>query len=103
MQIYPGKFEFGHPEGAILSDDSDYRIVDSLTRGICDVYFDPSGSPEDAMILISGSEISSLRKELEEGGYEKNPALEKVISAILEYAKTHPPINGGYCFVCTNY
>lgn len=103
MQLYPGRFEFDWPEAPIHSSDADYRIVDCLTRGICDVYFDPSGSPEDAMILISDSEISSLNKELKEGCYRENPELEKVILAILDYAKTHPPIDGGYCFVCTNY
>lgn len=102
MLLYPAKFVHDMEIELSVSDAS-YEIVDSLTRGIAEVYFDRSGSPPDAIVLISESEIPTLRDELNEGSYTDNPELEKTIQAMLDYASKHPSTDGRYCFVCASY
>ncbi len=102
MQLHAAKFVLDWDKELSVSDAS-HEIVDSLTRGICDVYFEPSGSPEDAIVMIDEAEISSLEKELNEGSYSRIPELEKTIKAMLEYAAKNPATNGRYCFLCSDY
>ena len=101
MKLYPAKLErqFEHP---IFESDDDYKIVDGLTRGIFDVYFDPCGCPEDAIILYI-EDAASLRRELESGCFkDEDERLRKIIEAMLRYMQDHPT-DQGYCFACDNY
>ncbi len=102
MQLFPAKFEFNMDQELSVSDAS-HEIVDRLTRGTTDVYFDRSGCPPDAIVMINECEISSLQKELDEGGYKNSPELEKTIKVMLDYASKNPSHDGRYCFVCADY
>lgn len=102
MQLFPAKLEIDMDTELSVSDAS-HEIVDGLTRGIAEVYFDRAGSPQDAIVMISGTEISALQEEIDRGFYKKNPELEKTIKAMLEYASNHPSTDGRYCFVCADY
>ena len=102
MQMFPAKFSFDMDQELSVSD-ADHEIVDAISRGICEVYFDRSGSPPDAIVMISADEVTSLQKELDDGFYKDNVELEKTINAMLDYAKKNPAFEGKYCFVCSNY
>lgn len=102
MQLHPAKFVFDWDNELSVSDAS-HEIVDSLTRGICDVYFDRCGCPPDAIVMINEEEISSLQRELLKGDYSRNPELEKTIKAMLDFAEKNPATDGRYCFVCSDY
>lgn len=97
--LYPAKFEWDFSK-PIFKSNANYEIVDGLMRGICEVYFDRSGSPELAIVVLNASEIDVLKQELQ-GGLDG--ALNEVMKAMIDYAEHNQPINGQYCFVAADF